>query len=200
MGGVRLPGRPRDGRPEDDVPSGRRHRGPGWRDLLRRLVRPGVGGHGTRDNRYSGTIYRVAPKGFKSVVPKIDLGVPEGQLLALRSPASNVRGAGFARLKAQGDKVADDVASLLGDANPYVAARAVWLLAQLGDKGVALARKELASADATRRLVAFRALRAAGRDVFALCQSAATDASPRSVAKSRSRSVTSRPRPPSPPW
>ena len=37
---------------------------------------------------------------------------------------------------------------------------------------------ELASADATRRLVAFRALRAAGRDVFALCQSAATDASP----------------------
>ncbi|GDY18430.1 hypothetical protein LBMAG55_17530 [Verrucomicrobiota bacterium] len=139
---------------------------------------PGVGGHGTRDNRYSGTIYRVAPKGFKSVVPKIDLGVPEGQLLALRSPASNVRGAGFARLKAQGDKVADDVASLLGDANPYVAARAVWLLAQLGDKGVALARKELASADATRRLVAFRALRAAGRDVFALCQSAATDASP----------------------
>ncbi len=139
---------------------------------------PGVGGHGTRDNRYSGTIYRVAPKGFKSVVPKIDLGVTEGQLLALRSPAPNVRGAGFARLKAQGDKVADDVASLLGDANPYVAARAVWLLAQLGDKGVALARKELASADATRRLVAFRALRAAGRDVFALCQSAATDASP----------------------
>jgi putative heme-binding domain-containing protein len=59
-----------------------------------------------------------------------------------------------------------------------VAARAVWLLAQLGEKGAARARQELASADATRRLVAFRALRSAGRDVFALCQSAATDASP----------------------
>ena len=139
---------------------------------------PGVGGHGTRDNRYTGTIYRLAPKGFKSVVPKVDLGTTEGQLLALRSPAPNVRGAAFGRLKAQGDKVVDDVAALLTDANPYVASRAVWLLAQLGEKGAALARKELASADATRRLVAFRALRSAGRDVFALCQSAATDASP----------------------
>ena len=139
---------------------------------------PGVGGHGTRDNRYTGTIYRLAPKGFKSVVPKIDLGTTEGQLLALRSPAPNVRGAAFGRLKAQGDKVVDDVATLLSDANPYVASRAVWLLAQLGEKGAARARQELASADATRRLVAFRALRSAGRDVFALCQSAATDASP----------------------
>jgi putative heme-binding domain-containing protein len=67
---------------------------------------------------------------------------------------------------------------LLADANPYVASRAVWLLAQLGDKGVALARKELASADDTRRLVAFRAIRAADRDVFALCESMAKDKSP----------------------
>ena len=139
---------------------------------------PGVGGHGTGDGRYTGTIYRLAPKGFKSVVPKIDLSTTAGQLLALRSPAPNVRGAGFARLKSQGDKVVDDVAALLADPNPYVASRAVWLLAQLGDKGAALARKELASADSARRLVAFRALRSAGRDVFALCQAAATDASP----------------------
>ena len=136
---------------------------------------PGVGGHGTRDNGFSGTIYRIAPKGFKSVVPKIDLSTVAGQIAALRSPAPNVRAGGFNRLKASGDKVVDDVAALLADANPYVASRAVWLLAQLGDKGVALARKELASADDTRRLVAFRALRAADRDVFALCQSLAKD-------------------------
>ena len=138
---------------------------------------PGVGGHGTRDNGSSGTIYRIAPKGFKSVVPKIDLTTVAGQIAALRSPAPNVRAGGFNRLKAAGDKVVDDVAALLADANPYVASRAVWLLAQLGDKGVALARKELASADDTRRLVAFRALRAADRDVFALCQSLAKDKS-----------------------
>jgi len=138
---------------------------------------PGVGGHGTRDNSLSGTIYRIAPKGFKSVMPKIDLNTVAGQLAALRSPAPNVRAGGFNRLKAAGDKVVDDVAALLSDANPYVSSRAVWLLAQLGDKGVALARKELASADDTRRLVAFRALRAADRDVFSLCESMAKDKS-----------------------
>jgi putative membrane-bound dehydrogenase-like protein len=139
---------------------------------------PGVGGHATRDNGASGTIYRIAPKGFKSVVPKIDLATVAGQLAALRSPSPNVRAGGFNRLKAAGDKVVDDVAALLADANPYVASRAVWLLAQLGDKGAALARKELASTDDTRRLVAFRALRAAGRDVFTLCESMAKDKSP----------------------
>jgi putative membrane-bound dehydrogenase-like protein len=139
---------------------------------------PGVGGHGTRDNGSSGTIYRIAPKGFKSVVPKIDLSSVAGQIAALRSPSPNVRAGGFNRLKAAGDKVVDDVAALLADANPYVASRAVWLLAQLGDKGAALARKELGSADDTRRLVAFRALRAAGRDAFTLCESLAKDKSP----------------------
>ena len=138
---------------------------------------PGVGGHATRDNRFTGTIYRIAPKGFKSVIPKIDLSTVAGQIASLRSPSPNVRAGGFNRLKAAGDKVVDDVAALLADANPYVASRAVWLLAQLGDKGVALARKELASADDTRRLVAFRALRAAERDVFALCESMAKDKS-----------------------
>ena len=138
---------------------------------------PGVGGHATRDNGLSGTIYRIAPKGFKSVVPKIDLSTAAGQIAALRNPSPNVRAGGFNRLKAAGDKVVDDVAALLADANPYVASRAVWLLAQLGDKGVAIARKELASADDTRRLVAFRALRAANRDVFSLCESLAKDKS-----------------------
>ena len=139
---------------------------------------PGVGGHATRDNGATGTIYRIAPKGFKSVVPKIDLSTVAGQIAALRNPSPNVRAGGFNRLKAAGDKVVDDVAALLSDANPYVASRAVWLLAQLGDKGVALARKELASADDTRRLVAFRALRSAKLDVFALCESLAKDKSP----------------------
>ena len=139
---------------------------------------PGVGGHATRDNGATGTIYRIAPKGFKSVVPKIDLSTVAGQIAALRNPSPNVRAGGFNRLKAAGDKVVDDVAALLSDANPYVASRAVWLLAQLGDKGAALARKELASADDTRRLVAFRALRSAKLDVFALCESLAKDKSP----------------------
>lgn len=140
---------------------------------------PGVGGHGTRDNRLAGTIYRLAPKGFKSVVPKVDLATLDGQLLALRSPAPNVRGAAFHRLKARGESAVPAVAALLRDENRFVAYRALFLLAQLGDKGANLVRAELgSSADDTRRLVAFRALRAAGIDVLANCARLAKDPSP----------------------
>ena len=138
---------------------------------------PGVGGHATRDNRFTGTIYRVAPKGFKSVMPKIDLTTVAGQIAALKSPAQNVRAGGFNRLKAQGDKVVDDVTALLADTNPYLSSRALWLLAQLGPKGEAVVREQLKSKDDARRLVAYRALRAANREVFALAKAHADDAS-----------------------
>jgi putative membrane-bound dehydrogenase-like protein len=138
---------------------------------------PGVGGHGTRDDRLAGTIYRIAPKGFRPVVPRIDLATLEGQLLALRSPAPNVRGAGFHRLKARGEAAVPAVAALLRDDNRFIAYRAIFLLAQLGDKGAALARAELGSPDETRRLVAFRALRAAGAEVLPLAARLAKDPS-----------------------
>ena len=122
---------------------------------------PGVGGHGTRDDRYTGTIYRIAPKGFRSVVPKIDLTTTEGQIAALKSPAVNVRNSGFTRLKAQGANAVPAVAALLEDKNPYIAARAVWLLAQMGVEGMQKMAPLLQSEDATMRLVAYRALRTA---------------------------------------
>lgn len=139
---------------------------------------PGVGGHATRDDKVAGTIYRLAPKGFKSVVPKLDLTTTEGQLAALRSPANNVRAAGFQRLKAQGAAAVPAVKALLAETNPFIASRAVWLLAQLGDSGVAVVKAELSSSDETRRLVAFRALRAAGIDVLAMSTRMASDSSP----------------------
>lgn len=137
-----------------------------------------VGGHGTNDKSGSGTIYRIAPKGFKSVVPKFDLNTTEGQIAALKSPAVNVRNSGFVRLKAQGDKAVPALTELLKDKNPYLAARAVWLLAQLGDAGQAAVVKLLGSADARTRLVACRAIRAAGGDPVKLAEKMASDASP----------------------
>jgi putative membrane-bound dehydrogenase-like protein len=122
---------------------------------------PGVGGHGTRDDRYTGSIYRIAPKGFRSVVPKIDLTTTEGQITALKSPAVNVRNSGFTRLKAQGAQAVPAVAALLEDKNPYIAARAAWLLAQMDVEGMGKIGPSLQSKDATMRLVAYRALRTA---------------------------------------
>ena len=139
---------------------------------------PGVGGHGTRDDRTTGAIYRIAPKGFKSVVPKFDLNTTEGQIAALKSPAVNVRYSGFTRLRAQGDKAVAAVAELLKDANPYIQARAVFLLAQMGDAGKGKVRGLLEDGDAQRRLVAYRALKRAGADGLALAQKLVGDPSP----------------------
>ena len=139
---------------------------------------PRVGGHATLDNAAAGTIYRIAPKGFKPKVPKFDLSTTAGQITALKSPAVNVRYSGFIRLKAQGDKAVPAVAALLGDENPYIAARAIWLLAQMGPAGVAKVKPLLDSKDDTVRLVAYRALRRAKVDVLAMATKMVSDKSP----------------------
>jgi putative membrane-bound dehydrogenase-like protein len=136
-----------------------------------------VGGHGTLDDGLSGTIYRIAPKGFKSVVPRLDLATTEGQIAALRSPAANVRNLGFTRLKAQGEKAVPAVAALLDDPNPYLAARAIWLLAQLGESGIPKVKTLLQSSDASRRLVACRALRLVDPNAVAMAATMASDPS-----------------------
>lgn len=60
---------------------------------------PRTGGHADMDDSVSGTIYRVAPKGFKSVVPKFDVTTVDGAIEALKSPAVHVRALGAERLK-----------------------------------------------------------------------------------------------------
>ncbi len=117
-----------------------------------------VGGHGTLDDRYTGTIYRIAPKGFASNVPALKLDTTEGQIAALKSPAPNVRYNGFTALKAQGAKAVPAVAALLKDDNAYIAARAAWLLAQMGEEGVSQVRPWLESKSEDQRIVAVRAL------------------------------------------
>jgi putative heme-binding domain-containing protein len=138
---------------------------------------PRVGGHADLDNTTSGTIYRIAPKGFKSKVPKIDLATTAGQIGALKSPAVNVRNSGFTRLKAQGEKAVPAVAALLKDENPYIAARAVWLLAQLGPAGVSKVKPLLNSKNEMQRLVAYRTLRRANVEVLAMAAKMAGDPS-----------------------
>ncbi len=120
---------------------------------------PRVGGHDTQDEAASGVIYRVAPKGFMPVLPKIDLATIDGAVVALQSPAVNVRWLGFQKLKASGPAAYDAVAKVLEDANPFVAARAIWLLPYLGDKGMAKLDEITAGKNATDRLTAFRAIR-----------------------------------------
>ncbi|MSU24031.1 MAG: c-type cytochrome [Opitutus sp.] len=139
---------------------------------------PRVGGHSDFDDKMNGAIYRIAPKGFKSVIPKFDLATTAGQITALKSTAVNTRAAGFTRLKAQGAKAVPAVAALLNDQNPYIRARAVFLLAQLGAEGVTKTEGELRAADPQQRIAAYRALRRAGRPILAHAKALASDPSP----------------------
>lgn len=59
---------------------------------------PRSGGHADLDDSVSGTIFRIAPKGFKSVVSKVDMTTVDGAIEALKSPAVHVRAVGAERL------------------------------------------------------------------------------------------------------
>ncbi len=118
-----------------------------------------VGGHADWDDTTSGTIYRIAPKGFKPKVAKVDFNTLKGALAGLKSPAVNVRGAAQEAIRRHGEKAVKPVAKLLKDENDYVKARAVWLLAKLTDNEGKEIERLLESKDANVRLVAFRAAR-----------------------------------------
>ncbi len=135
-----------------------------------------VGGHQTLDDTCTGAIYRIAPKGFKSVIPKLDLTTPAGAVAALRTPAVNVRHLGFNAAKGFGAQALPAALELAKDANPFVAARAVWLLPHLGDEGVARAKELLKDANPANRRLAFQALRRVGQDVLPAAVALAADA------------------------
>ncbi|MGI9239594.1 MAG: PVC-type heme-binding CxxCH protein, partial [Verrucomicrobiales bacterium] len=130
----------------------------------------GVGGHRAADRSHSGTIYRVAPKGFKPVIP--DAG---DAITLLKSPAASVRYTGFEELRVGGTESLPAVLHLARSDNRWFAARAVWLLPLLGADGVAACVERLGNDDPEQRILAFRALRNAGHDVIALGQRLAKD-------------------------
>jgi len=136
-----------------------------------------VGGHQTLDNSLSGTIYRVAPKGFASVNPKIELSNKklaemseaeleqsiESVMTALKSPAVNVRHLGAQRLR-QGHP-GNPTTITDGTDNPFLEARIYWLMPELGEKGIDITMLTATnSPDPELRLTAFRSLCRSGNE------------------------------------
>ena len=134
---------------------------------------PIVGGHGMKDTKGYGRIYRITPKGKNLTVPKTDLSTTEGLIAALKNPAVNVRALAFNGLREKGEAVIEPVKKLLTAENPFHQARAIWLLAQLGEKGKVEVVKLLKSTNASHRLTAFRALKAIESEAPFLAQMAA---------------------------
>lgn len=139
---------------------------------------PIVGGHQMQDKKGYGRIYRITPKGKNLKVPVLNLKTTAGQLQALMSPAVNVRGYAFALLQAKGDAIAKEVSSYLTDKNPYHQARAIYLLANLGQRGRAITEQALQSENVLLRISAFRALKQITTDIMPLARQLADDPSP----------------------
>jgi len=104
---------------------------------------PRTGGHADMDDALEGTIYRVAPKGFKSVVPDYepkdsrDSSMTQAAEAMLGSPAIHVRanGAELLRLIIEHADLPPSVSSKVMrekfplTSSPWLLARSAWLLA-----------------------------------------------------------------------
>src|SRR5690349_1521869 len=123
---------------------------------------PRVGGHDDKDDTTSGAIYRIAPKGFVPHLPVAMTSRLDVSDVALKSPAVNVRALGANALAARGAAAIPAVEALLNDENPFIRARAVWLLGRLGPQGVARGVKLLSHTDPQIRVAAYRMARQAG--------------------------------------
>ena len=102
-----------------------------------------VGGHGDMDDTLSGAIYRIAPKGFKPIIPAHDLSTIKGQVAGLTNPATNVRASAAMALRESGEKAVKEVSKLLKHENSYMRARAIWVLSDLGKPGLRKVRQQL---------------------------------------------------------
>lgn len=119
---------------------------------------PGVGGHRMSDSTASGTIYRLAPKGFTPQNPTLDLTTDAGQIAALLSPAVNVRASGWEALQVRGAEALPAIRKVLANDNPLLAVRGVWLLPFAGPAGIAELQTILRHKDSQMRIAAFKTM------------------------------------------
>lgn len=136
---------------------------------------PRVGGHADLDDSCSGTIYRIAPKGFKPSIPELDLTTVAGGIQALSSPAINTRHLGFKQLKNGGNVALTAVQELVKNENPFIAARGIWLLPHLGPNGLKACEEILRDPSPLRRTTAYRALRRAEINILPYAKILASD-------------------------
>jgi putative membrane-bound dehydrogenase-like protein len=116
-----------------------------------------VGGHQIKDKNAFGRIYRISPKNKKLTTPKISFETLASKMEGFKNPAINVRYQAYLQLLAT--KNIDAIIKLTSDTNPFTKSRAIWLLAEMGEKGKQFVKKYLNSIDENERIVAFRALR-----------------------------------------
>ena len=137
----------------------------------------GVGGHDMSDQA-QGRIFRIAPRGTRYTVPKLDLATAAGAARALRSPNHATRYLAYQRLHEMGVRAEGALGAMYRGGEPWDRARALWLLARLPGRGAVHLEAAARDADPDIRIVALRAARRAGIDIIPIAERLAHDPSP----------------------
>ncbi|MDX1951917.1 MAG: PQQ-dependent sugar dehydrogenase [Verrucomicrobiota bacterium] len=140
----------------------------------------GVGGHYMADQKFetmTGRIYRVAPKGSKPSVPKIDLGSASGAVAALQSPNLATRYLAWTKLKEMGPKAEDALQKVWKGKDDRQRARAWQLLVRIEGKENKYIQEALKDKTEEIRLLPLRYARTEKKDTIPLVQKLVKDPS-----------------------
>ncbi len=141
---------------------------------------PGVGGHAAGDHDLGimrGRVYRVAPKGVKYTVPRLDLKSTAGCVAALQSPNHETRFLAWTALHAMGQRAQKDLSKLAAGNEPRMRARALQLLARIPGNDKAVVAAAVKDKDADIRITGLRMARTLKHDVIPLVRQLANDPS-----------------------
>ena len=116
---------------------------------------PIVGGHAMHDTIGYGRIIRISPKNKQVKAPKIDINSDAGKLMAIKSPAINVRNLGYEAIKGSSN-AKDLIHTLLNETDAYVKSRAVYILSAMEPDQCL---QFLSDKNENIRIAAFRALK-----------------------------------------
>lgn len=143
---------------------------------------PGVGGHNMGDHELAtlrGRVYRVAPKGHKPQVTKLDLTAASGCVVALQSPNLATRYLAWTKLNAMQAEAEKDLSTLWNSKDPRARARALQLLARIKGRQQHYVQAAVQDPDPDIRITGLRIARMLDLDVVAIVKALVEDPSPR---------------------
>jgi hypothetical protein len=141
----------------------------------------GVGGHYMADqslDKMSGRVYRVAPKGVKASVPKLDLSTTEGATQALQSPNMATRYLAWEKLHSLGKDAVEPLAKLWKSDDEAMRARAWNLLVRTPGQEQKYIDAAVSDSSDDIRCLPLRYMRVEGKDAVPLVKRLVKDPSP----------------------
>jgi hypothetical protein len=126
----------------------------------------------------TGRVYRVAPKGHRASVPKLNLSTAAGAVAALQSPNHETRYLAWTKLHAMQGKAEKELLKVWQGKDPRQRARALHLLARIKGSEKKYLEQAVRDQDADIRITGLRIARSLNLDVLPYVKTLAKDVSP----------------------